>query len=339
MATIYDIAKKTNLAISTISKVFNNYPYVSEKTRKIVLEAAKELGYAPNATASSLRTKKSWLIGVIIDNVMGISIMHPHYSEILDSFHREISSYGYDMIFINDRFGNSDVSYLQHCKMRGLDGVFLALTSDKIEKVENILKNGYKCVSAESLYESAPTVISDNKTGTIEALEYLYALGHRRIAEIAAPFFSLAGRERHEAYLEFMKSKKLEIAPEYIIETSEYSREEGNKAAAKLLKNTWNNKPTAVFAGCDEFAFSLYNIYLSHGYRIPEDLSIIGFDDSTSAQYANPPLTTVRQSRKEIGRIAGKTLIKLIDDENCGENKILIPTELIIRNSCTRNNE
>ncbi|MDP4091148.1 MAG: LacI family DNA-binding transcriptional regulator [Bacillota bacterium] len=337
MVTIYDIARVAGCSPATVSKAFNNYSGVNTATYNKIMEAAESLGYTPNTSARALATKKTWLLGVLFSEDEGTGITHPHFSEILQNFQYRAGERGYDVLFLNKRLGNKEASYLKHCKYRGLEGVLLAVGSRYNSEIQCVLSSDIKCVSVEDIYPGKPTIISDYHMGTMQALEYLYFLGHRKIAHIACPLGSVAGRERYYAYLDFLNSKGLEVNHKYIVETSEYAPEEGSKATARLLQQSWDDLPTAVFIGYDDIAFSAMATFQSQGFRIPEDISIVGFDNTKLSGFASPALTTIDQNRVTIGQSAADTLIRLIEDKSLDEGiEIRVPTKLIVRNSCTR---
>jgi DNA-binding LacI/PurR family transcriptional regulator len=337
MVTIYDIAKLTGCSPATVSKAFNNYSSVKTSTYKKIMEVAESLGYTPNTNARALTTKKTWLIGVLFSEDTGIGIIHPHFGEILQSFKMRTAEYGYDVLFVSKQLGNKEASYLEHCKYRGLEGVLLAVDGNHADEIQNMVSSGIKCVSVEDIYPHTHTIIADYRMGTMQALEYLYMLGHRKIAHIACPLTSVAGRERYGAYLEFLNSKGLEVNPKYVIETNMFSPEEGSKAAVKLLQQCWNDLPTAAFIAYDDIAFSAMSTIQAQGFRIPEDISVVGFDNLKLSGYISPALTTVHQDRVTIGQKAADKLIQLIENKPMEDGlDIRIPTKLIVRNSCTR---
>lgn len=337
MVTIYDVAKEAGCSPATVSKAFNNYKSVSEKTYKKIMEVADRLGYTPNNSARALATKKTWLIGVVLSQELHAGITHPHFSEILQSFNLRVSEYGYDIVFISKRFGDKASSYLEHCLYRGVDGVLLAVGAKFREEIQCLLDSDLKCVSVEGLYPNVYTVISDNRMGSLQALEYLYFLGHRKIGHIACPLDSVAGRERFEAYKEFLEMKGLEYNPKYVVEAQDYTHEAGKVAALEFLQKTIDDLPTAVFVAYDDIAYVTMTTFQEKGVRIPEDISIIGFDNIKLSSFMTPPLTTIEQNRKLIGQKAADVLVSLIEDKPIDEPyEIRIPTRLIMRNSCMR---
>lgn len=338
MVTIYDVAKMVGCSSATVSKAFNNYNGVNNETYRKIMEAAEFLGYTPNTNARALATKKTWLLGVLFSEDVNTGIAHPHFSEILQSFQVRAGEYGYDVVFVNKRLGNREAAtYLEHCIYRGVDGVLLAANAIFTEEIEGLLSSDIKCVSVETHYPNKYSVISDNRLGTMQALEYLYFLGHRKIAHIACPLTSVAGQERFAAYQEFLKLKGLEENPKYIVEISEFRAEEGITAAARLLQQSLDDLPTAVYCGYDDIAVTALKTFQNQGFRIPEDLSVVGFDNIAVTGYTSPTLTTIEQDRVTIGQRAADTLIKLIEGKEVNEPyEIRVPTKLIARNSCGR---
>lgn len=337
MVTIYDVAKEAGCSPTTVSKAFNNYSGVSDATYKKIMEAADKLGYTVNTNARALATKKTWLLGVLFSEDVNTGIAHPHFSEILQSFQVRAGEYGYDVVFVNKRLGNREASYLEHCKYRGVDGVLLAANKIFTDEIQSVLSSEIKCVSVETNYPNTHTVISDNRMGSLQALEYLYFLGHRKIAHMACPLTSVAGQERYSAYKEFLKSKGLEENPKYLVETKEFKPEDGIAAATQLLQQAWDDLPTAVFCGYDDIACAAMTTFKAQGFRVPEDLSIVGFDNVTISGYTTPSLTTIEQDRAAIGENAADTLIKMIEGRDIDHPiDMRIPTKLIVRNSCAR---
>ncbi|MDV3429301.1 MAG: LacI family transcriptional regulator [Bacillota bacterium] len=340
MVTIYDVAKEAGCSAATVSKAFNNYKGVNEYTYKKIMDTAKDLGYTPNNNARALATKKTWLIGVLYFEEGGTGITHPHFSAILHNFQKRAGEYGYDIVFVNRKLGNKDATYLEHCIYRGVDGVLLAVGAKFTDDIKCVLNSDLKCVSVEMVYPGKYTVISDYTMGSKQALEYLYFLGHRKIAHIACPLSSIAGRERYGAYKDFLKNKGIEENPKYFIEAKEFTPEAGSRAVSELLQQCWEDLPTAIFIAYDDYAFAAMNTLKEQGFRVPEDISIVGFDNVKMAALTSPALTTIEQDRETIGCKAADILVSLIEDKNIDESlESRIPTKLIVRNSCTRIND
>jgi LacI family transcriptional regulator len=334
MVTIYDVANATGFSPSTVSKALNSYPGVSKKTSEIILKTAGEMGYLPNITARALTTKKSWLVGMLLTDELATSINHPHFGEIISSAQILLSKAGYDVIFINNSLSGGDISYLEHCRYRGVDGVILASSERFEDAVQCVVDSDLKMVSVEMEYENRYSVISENYTGALTAMEHLYSLGHRQIAYISGPMDSKAAPERFQGYLDFLSKQDLPFDPTLIVESEEYSAPAGYSAAKRLLRAA-KGKFTAVFADYDVIACAVINCFRSYDLKVPDDISVIGFDDLPIAEIAG--LSTIRQDRDLIGCMAANNLISQMQDQPLDENfDIRIPTSLVIRSSCRK---
>jgi Transcriptional regulators len=330
VTTIYDIAKKTGFSVATVSKALNNYGDISAKTKGLINAAAEEMDYTINQMAKSLKTKKSCLIGVVIGDNLEIG---PHFSSILNYFRNDIGKYGYDTVFLSKTLGADPISYYKHCLYRGIDGVLIAsIDEDDAELLEFINSNIPKIVTDETVREIA-SVSSDNARGSKMAVEYLYSLGHTRIAALLGPQHTIVGKERYQGYLDAMGNCGLAVRDDWVISEDKFNFEAGSAAMNKLLKA--KELPTAVIASSDLIAFAAVTVVIECGYSVPDDFSIIGFDDADFARYFNPELTTIRQNRKEIAKTAADALINMINGNKCVE-AIRIPADIVIRNSCKK---
>ena len=337
--TIYDIAKKTGFSPSTISKAINNYKGVNEKTKKIILDTMEDMHFTPNHVAQSLAKQNSRLLGVayIEDND---TLSHPHFMDILQSFKTEVEKFGYDILLLNKNFEQSENNFYKHCLYRRVDGILLAIPDQFVSSVSEILTGSIPAVSVESIYKNIPTILSDNYNGTIKILEYLYSLGHRKIAYLSAPLTSQAGRERYQAYSDFVKDKKLPVTDKNIVYVSAYNVESAVIATEELLRNCSYSLPTAIATAYDEFAYATLETLTKRGYYVPEDISVTGFDNIIISRCSNPKITTMEQNRKQIGKLAAELLLDKINkkEQDTAYTIHRIPTKLITRNSTIRRN-
>ncbi|MGG3454956.1 LacI family DNA-binding transcriptional regulator [Paenibacillus rhizolycopersici] len=331
MITIYDIAQFTGFSPTTVSKVFNGYSDVSEKTRRKILDAADELGYVPNAHARSLTTKRSWMIGVLFIEPSGAGILHPYFGGVIEGFKQVATSKGYDLMFISKDIGGKRSGYLEHCKIRGIDGVVVVLPDASDPYFQELLESKIPCVLLDQKSTVKSTVYSDNAEGVRQAVSYLHSIGHRKIAHIGGgPTF--AGEQRLNGYIQAMEELGLTINPQHVVQGSyDYTIESGSRAMEELLKA--DERPTAVFAAGDNLAVGAMMAMKRHGLRVPEDISLVGFDDIEMAKFLTPALTTVRQNTYVLGSKAADMLIYSIEG---GEDvqKGVIPVELVVRESC-----
>lgn len=331
MITIYDIAKLTGFSPTTVSKVFNDYPDVSLKTRRKILEAAEQLGYLPNANARSLTTKRSWTIGVLYNESSGAGMLHPYFSGVIEGFKKVATSRGYDLMFISKDIGGKKSGYLEHCKIRGVDGVVSILPDYSDPDFTELLSSDVPMVLLDQKSELKGTVYSDNLDGSVTAVRYLYELGHRKIGHIGGGN-TFAGLQRMQGYLQAMQELGLPVCEEHIIQASDdYTIESGQIAMQQLLQG--DHCPTAVFAAGDNLAIGAMQSLKQRGLSVPGDMSIIGFDDIAMAGFLTPALTTIRQNTHALGNKAADMLIYTIEGGATISSEV-IPVELVVRDSC-----
>lgn len=332
--TIYDIARKTGYSITTVSRALNNYPDVSANTRRIILEAVEEMGYYPNSTARSLTTKKSWTLGVIFIEDLGVGIKHPFFGAIIQSFKQHVEKVGYDLIFLSQNIGEEKKSYLDHAVHRGVDGVIIVSSTYDDPEVERLMGSPIPSVIIDVHSHKSSVVYSNNFSGSEMAVKYLHSIGHHKIAHISGHQRTFAGIERLKGFQHAAKELKLNIPSYYITEGGFFSYE-GGYGAMKLLLEL-DDQPTAVFAAGDLMAIGAINAIRDYGLSVPQDVSIVGFDDIELAAFTTPKLTTIKQDTDLIGENAAKVLLNQINEKNKVFSAVTIPVELMIRES-TRN--
>ncbi len=334
MATIYDIAKKTGFSTTTVSKALNNYSDVSEKTKQKILQAVEEMGYLPNAHAQSLSTKKSWTIGVMFSESNEVGMKHPFFSAIIESFRKNAEREGYDLIFASRNLRNRDISYLEHFSYRAVDGIVVICSDPQDPQVQEMINSTIPIVVIDMNKQNCSLVFSDNIEGGKLAVNYLHTLGHTKIAHIAGDALTDAGAERIKGFKKAMNELNLPIQEGYLINGGLFSIGEGKAAMEKLLM--LDDVPTAVFVAGDHMAIGAIEAIKERGLSVPEDISIIGYDDIEMAAYITPKLTTIKQDTDMIGYQAAKLLMKQIIQKKKLITSKRIPVELIIRDSCAQ---
>ncbi|TMW70929.1 LacI family DNA-binding transcriptional regulator [Alteribacter natronophilus] len=331
MATIYDIAKKTGYSITTVSKALNNYTDVGEKTKKKILEAVEEMGYYPNSIARSLTTKKSWAIGVIFVEDLKIGMNHPFFSAVIEAFKKQVEAQGYDIIFLSRNIGGEEKSYLDHALHRGVDGVIVVCSNYKDEETEKLIKSPLPTVVVDLHSDESSVVYSDNYDGSVLAVKHLYELGHRRIAHIQGIQRTHAGTERMRGYRDTLQELKLDAPDEYVADGGFFSYEGGYEAMKELL--SLDNRPTAVYAAGDNMALGALKACREMNVAVPDDVSVVGFDDIEVAKHVTPALTTIRQDTDMIGIKASELLVNQINSGSKEGQAVKVPVELIERES------
>jgi DNA-binding LacI/PurR family transcriptional regulator len=326
MADIRDIAKMAGVSTATVSKVLNNYKEVSNATKARILKIVEEVGYIPNSNARALSTKRSWLIGIVYSECLNIGLEHNYFSGLLEAFKREIEAMGFEVVFISG-YG---IGYLKRCQVRNVDGVFVVAADISDPGLQALFDSDIKCVTTDVPYKSVPLIYSDNRMGSRQAISHLYDLGHRRIAHIAGPAGSVAGKERLEGYRQGLEEHGLAYDPLLVVEAGDFGSSEGYACMNRLFE--LDDIPTAVYVICDLSAVGAMHAIKEHQLEVGADISVIGFDDIELAYHIHPSLTTIKQDRKRIGKTLAETLVKRIRREPV-EERIAIPTELIVRAS------
>ncbi|KWX71682.1 LacI family transcriptional regulator [Paenibacillus riograndensis] len=334
MTTIYDIAKKTGYSPTTVSKAFNNYSDVREKTRQEILRTAQEMGYLPNAHARTLTTKKSWTIGVLFVEGTGAGIRHPFFSAVIESFKQVAVAKGYALMFISKDVGGKQSGYLENCRIRGVDGVVVFLSDYNDPYFLELLESDIPTVILDYDTPQSHTVCSDNRAGALLAVNYLASLGHRKIGLISGGGNSFPGSERELGYIAAMEELGLDVPDGYIAEGAFFSRESGYDAMLKLLELP--ECPTAVFASGDLLALGAVMAAKDKGLSVPSDISVMGYDDIELAAYVSPALTTIRQDTEMLGTRAAEILIASIDGKGQDKEALMLPVEVVVRDSCAQ---
>lgn len=333
MITIYDIAERTGYSPATVSKALNNYSDIGAKAKEIILQTVKELGYTPNYNAKALITKKSWMIGVLYSEDQDMGLEHPFFGGVVEGFKRRIEEDGYEILFITRNLGGRSMSYLEHCRHRSVDAVFLTVVDQRDPEVVELIKSGIVCVSSDFIDPAVSSVISDNTQGTLDGMNYLFSLGHKKIGHICGPEWHIASDERLAAYKKALEGAGIEYDPNLVSRGPKYDNKTGYNCMKEILGKN-KEIPTAIFAGSDSMAYGAILATKEAGYLVPEDISFLGFDDHETAAYFNPPLTTIRQHRRKLGITAAEVLLAKIKGEEVDNRDIRVNVDLKIRASC-----
>jgi LacI family transcriptional regulator len=328
--TIVDIAKKSNVSIATVSRVINNKSEgVSEKTRKRILNVIDECGYKPNAMARGLVTKKTKTIGLIIPD-----ITNPFFPEIARGAEDGASTRGYNVFLCNsDDNLEKENEYISALKEKCVDGIILTTSANSNQEHFMTLMNSGIPISIideglDAVDADIPGIFLDNYEGGYLAAKHLIDLGHKRIACITGPLNLKNDRDRLEGYKEALKDSKINIDNSIIMQGN-YKIAGGIENAKKLL----SKDITAIFACNDLMAYGVYQVLKSNGYKIPDDISVVGFDDIQLSALLDPALTTIRQPAYEMGLESAKMIIKLIEGKNIRKKVINFKPDLIVRKS------
>ncbi len=333
--TIRELSKRCGLSVSAVSKALNNYPDVSAATRERVLKAAQELGYYPNALARGLKTNRTYNLGVVLDDEMHDSLMHTFFIVILNGFRREAERRGYDITLINRNIGGQTLTYLNHCRYRNVDGICLMCVVDFYNpEIVELAQSDLPLVTIDHQYPGHDSVFSDNRAGMRELLGHVLGRGHRRVAFIHGTPASVTD-VRLNAFREVMEERGIALPEGYVMASHYHSTRYAHEAVEKLL--ALPERPTCILMTDDYSALGGIAALSEHGLRIPEDISIAGYDGNAMIQKIRPNLTTYQQNGEEIGRRAAQRLIARIEQPDAPLEEpdvvpgVLLTGETVIR--------
>lgn len=328
MVRIADVAKLANVSTATVSRVISNSGTVKKETAEKVMEAVKKLNYQPNVLARQLRRSETKTILVVVPD-----ITNPFFSEVLRGIESVAIQNGYQVL-LGDARNNaeSEASYLTILGQKKADGLIL-LTARSNQKMLEEISQDYPVVLACEYYEGSrlPTVSIDNVSSARKATEYLISLNHKRIGHISGPLNVVVGRDRCKGFHQAMAQHGLSVDPS-LVQEGEFSFESGFNLMMKFL--ALQDFPTAIFAGNDEMAMGAVKAVKSKGFKVPEDFSVVGFDDIKFASIFEPALTTVAQPTFDMGQKAMQLLLKIINGEELEKSQFILPDKLIVRDSC-----
>ncbi|WPC41568.1 LacI family DNA-binding transcriptional regulator [Clostridium sp. JS66] len=333
--TIKDISRISGVGVSTVSRVLNNHPDVKEETRKRVLKIIQNVNYIPNNSARNLKRNTSKNIGVLIKG-----IDNPFFSKMMKSIEKKIADKEYAMILHYNETNDNDfevaVELIKEKKLKGLiclGGNFDNLNRRKLEnlKIPLVLTSTNIIENTDKNFFSS--VIIENKKSAFKAVDYICKLGHKNIAIITTGEEDISvGKLRFEGYKRALLENGIKFNPE-LVEIGKYTFKSGFDSMKRLLNKNLNI--TAVFATTDIMAIGASKAMLNEGLRIPEDISVIGFDGIEYSQYFHPSLTTIKQPVEEMGQKSVEIIFDLIKNKkkNC---HVIFETELVEKESCKK---
>lgn len=311
MASLKDISKVCGVSVATVSKALNDHNDVGEDTKQYIKKVARELGYFPNLAARALKTSKTYGIGVLFADEARSGLTHDYFARVLDSFKRMAEKCGYDITFINSSKNRAgSMSYLEHSKYRGFDGVAIACIDFSDREVVELLQSELPVVTIDYVFNNRIAVCSDNVSGMRDLTEYICRKGHQRIAYIHGAG-SVVTASRLSSFYKTTEQFGIEIPDTYVREAPYRDADKTYKITNELLDLP--APPTCIIYPDDFAAFGGINAIRERGLRIPEDISVAGYDGILAARYLEPRLTTMQQDTEQIGCVAARELISLIE--------------------------
>jgi LacI family transcriptional regulator len=324
--TIGDVAATAGVSIATVSRVVNGRYGVAPETQERVQAVISDLGYESSLVARSLRSRRTNVIGIVVAD------LEPFSAELLKGAARAIHLTGYELIVysggghIGDQVG-WERRYLSRLNGTLTDGTILVTPT----MVDVVSAAPVVAVDPHAGASALPTVDSENLEGAVKATDYLIGLGHRRIGFIAGRPDLESARLREAGFRRALDNAGIGFDPA-LYRVGGYTKEATETPARQLLESS--RPPTAIFAANDVSAIETMEVARSMGLSVPDDLSVIGFDNIPESALSSPPLTTIDQSIQQMGYEAAKLLLSLIDEPGEETIHLTLPTELVVRQSC-----
>lgn len=325
--SITDVAKRAGVSITTVSRVINKVATVTSSNQAKVERAIADLHYEPDANAQRLAKGFNSAIGFVIPGYPGI--FYSFYAiELIRGIGHACEELNLDLVFhITNGFNDLNTG--------SVGGIVFADIIENRRQIESALKSGIPCMVINNIVDDLDVnyIGIDNFKGGEIAAEYLTALGHRRLASITGSLQTQAGKQRLEGFRSCLEKAGISLMADYIFE-GDYSRRSAREGIEKLLSLEHKQPPTAVFVASDDMALEVISVVIEKGLKVPEDISIIGFDDNPSALYGSVALTTVRQPLFRMAEEAVKCLNSIIQGETAEFIKKVLEPELVVRDSC-----
>jgi LacI family transcriptional regulator len=326
--TIKDIADRAGVSKTTVSRVLNRKPDVDEQTKNKIQEIIKETGYSPSLMAKNLATGKTNFLGLLVP-----TLTHPWIMEVTQGIAEGIEDSEYELALFTTSNRNKNQELIEKAINSGLtDGLIVLLSSDNKDFLSQIHNRQFPIIliGDRFLSNDIACVTAANKNGSYLATRHLVELGHRRIGFVEGPPEFLCSRERLEGYKMALNDSGMQF-DEHMVKYGDLLEESGFKAIAAWAES--GNLPSAVFLSSDEMASGALRACKEAGLEVPENISIVGFDDIPKAAFIDPPLTTVRQPMRAMGKTGVEILINQIVRKDREPVRIELETDLIVRNS------
>ncbi|MCJ7841226.1 LacI family transcriptional regulator [Lederbergia sp. NSJ-179] len=336
--TIYDIAKKANTSTATVSRVLSNSNYpVSHELRQKIVKVAKELNYVPNMLGRQLKTNNSMTIGVIIP-----SITNPFYSSLVLGIEDIAQSRGYHLLLCNShRSPELEKKYLKTLFEKQVKGLIVSSISQNHKLLKELVEKGLSMVAFDQTIDgfNSSQIHFDFRRAGLMAIEYLWKKGHKKIAFISSPLSRPSRKDTYKGYLDGHKQFNISVNKDLVqiasreeeVSERNYEFHNGIEMTRKLLKK--DELPTAIFCCNDMTAFGVMNELAAQEIKVPEQISVMGFDNIEFAEMVTPPLTTIQQPDYEMGRMACNLLLDQLNGESTEHVDIMLQPRIIERKS------
>lgn len=324
MVSMKDISRVCGVSIATVSKALNGHKDIGEETKAHIRQVAKQMGYFPNSAAKTLKTNRTYNLGVLFSDESQSGLTHDYFAHVLDSFKNTAEERGYDITFINScKSRNRRMTYLEHARYRGFDGVVIACVDFEDPEVGELVWSDIPVVTIDHLFNNRSTIVSDNVKGMRDLVCYVYEMGHRKIAYIHGAD-SAVTQSRLSSFYRTCEELKLRVPVGYIREAAYRNTQEAYAETCRLLE--LRNPPTCIIYPDDFSCFGGIAAIQARGLKIPDDISVAGYDGIGIARNFEPKLATIVQDTKRLGAEAANKLINLIEQPSTTINEQIIVT-------------
>jgi LacI family transcriptional regulator len=330
--TLEDIAKRAGVSRSTVSRVINGQQYVRQDVRERVLGVIQETGFHPNVAARALASQRSWMIGLVLPRSVSSFFADPYFPRLTQGIARACNHHNYTLgLFLISTSEDEDKIFPRVSRKGFLDGILVQSGEMNDQLNEQLINLSIPLVIVGRPFHTQDVsyIDVDNVNASFGAVTHLVHLGYRNIGTITGPINSTVSLDRKEGYLKALLQHGLAVDRSLIVE-GDFTEAGGYLAMQQLLAA----KPDAIFTASDIMALGAMRAVRDIGLRVPEDIAFVGFDDLPLASLANPPLTTVHQPISEFGEKAVEMLIDLIENGIKPPRRIIMDTDLVIRDSC-----
>lgn len=311
MVSMKDISIKCGVSVATVSKALSGQSDIGKETAQHIRKVAKELGYLPNAAARTLKTNRTNNLGVLFVDQMRSGLMHEYFSALLDSIKAEAERNGYDITFISNSIGQNTMSYLEHCRYRACDGVVIACADYNAPDIVELVQSEIPVVTIDHVFNEKTAILSNNVQGIRDLVAYIIEQGHKKIAFIHGEDTSVT-QKRIASFYRTCQENEIAVPESYVKSSRYHDPVSSAEATRELLALA--DPPTCIIYP-DDFSFmGGYNVLAEMGLKIPDDISVAGYDGIYLSQVLQPVLTTVRQDTLSIGREAASRLIDSIEN-------------------------
>lgn len=334
MVSMKDISIKCGVSVATVSKALSGQSDIGKKTAQHIRKVAKEMGYLPNAAARALKTNRTCNLGVLFVDNMQSGLMHEYFSSMLNSFKAEAELSGYDVTFISNNIGQNTTSYLEHCRYRACDGVVIVCADFNDPDVVDLVQSEIPVVTIDHVFNEKTAILSNNVQCIRDLVAYIAEQGHTRIAFIHGEDTSVT-QKRIASFYRTCQELGISVPEAYVKSALYHNPASSAEATRELL--SLPDPPTCIMYP-DDFSFmGGRNVLDELELKVPDDISVAGFDGIFLSQVIKPTLTTVRQDTLNIGKEAARRLIESIESPKTAvAEQVVIDGQLLTGESVKR---